>query len=364
MSPLWVLGLESPVGTDAASKRLDCNYRKSCKGMQYDIRAAVCCENRLHPGAGLSCCGDLAFNPTAATCCKGKVILGLGEKVSACCGLHAYSPLNEMCCQSTVLAKPVPKAQCCGNETFDEDKQLCCGVTHKKKILARTSNHHQCCGYNQFNTITHCCCLMNGVLEIQHMNSGCCVEDTAQIPQSVMENMSMNPNNPVMESSSQSTIDAKPGPKMQNCGNDSFDVDNQLCCGSTDNKTILARNSSHHQCCGHDQYDNETECCCLIDENLEIRHINSSCCAEEAGVEPQNLATQPQCNEPATSLCGSLCYNPKELHCCERNQKKPHWCCLPGQCDVTPTVYNPCIQVCCDGCVSERKPWIDQVMYF
>ncbi|XP_022624342.1 galaxin-like [Seriola dumerili] len=298
MSLLWFLGLgwliygftcvcESHVGTNAGSKRLDCNYRKTCKGVQYDIREAVCCENRLHPGAGLSCCGELAFNPTAATCCEGKVTLGLSQKVSACCGLDAYSPLNEICCQSTVLAKPVPKAQCCGNETIHEEKQLCCGLTNKKKVMARTSNHHQCCGYDQFNTITHCCCPMNGVLEIQHMNSSCCVEDTAQIPQSVMENMSMNPNNPLKKSPSQSL-------KMQNCGNVAFDVDNQLCCGSIYNKKILARKSSHHQCCGHDQYDNKTECCCSIDDNLKIRLINSSCCEEEAGVEPQTLATQPQ----------------------------------------------------------------------
>lgn len=27
-------------------------------------------ENRLHPGAGLSCCAGWAFNPEEATCCK------------------------------------------------------------------------------------------------------------------------------------------------------------------------------------------------------------------------------------------------------------------------------------------------------
>lgn len=37
---------------------------------EYDIREAVCCENHLYTGAGLSFCGKQAFNPAAATCCK------------------------------------------------------------------------------------------------------------------------------------------------------------------------------------------------------------------------------------------------------------------------------------------------------
>lgn len=32
-----------------------------------------------------------------------------------------------------------------------------------------------------------------------------------------------------------------------------------------------------------------------------------------------------------------------------------------GQCNVTATVYNPHTHVCCDGCVSPWKPWIDHV---
>lgn len=33
-----------------------------------------------------------------------------------------------------------------------------------------------------------------------------------------------------------------------------------------------------------------------------------------------------------------------------------------GQIKATPTVYNPHIQVCCDGCISAWKPWMDQVL--
>lgn len=44
--------------------------RKTCRGINYDILEAVCCDNQLHQGAGLACCGKQPFNPLAATCCK------------------------------------------------------------------------------------------------------------------------------------------------------------------------------------------------------------------------------------------------------------------------------------------------------
>ncbi|XP_035765645.1 galaxin-like [Neolamprologus brichardi] len=147
------------------------------------------------------------------------------------------------------------------------------------------------------------------------------------------------------------------------CGKDVFDKDKQLCCGPADNKTILVRNSRHHECCGHSQYDTETQCCCSNEEKMEIQPNNSSCCVKNLspGVEKQITELQPNCTEPNTHLCGSSCYNPKESQCCERNQK-PHWFCASGLSKTTPTVYNPRTQVCCDGCVSAWKPWIDQVM--
>lgn len=45
-------------------------FRRDCNGIQYDIREAVCCENKLHPGVSLFCCGKEPYNPGTATCCK------------------------------------------------------------------------------------------------------------------------------------------------------------------------------------------------------------------------------------------------------------------------------------------------------
>lgn len=45
--------------------------------------------------------------------------------------------------------------------------------------------------------------------------------------------------------------------------------------------------------------------------------------------------------EPNTHLCWSSCYNPKEHHCCERNQK-PLWFCTSGI-----TVFVLVLQLSC-----------------
>ncbi|XP_063348559.1 galaxin-like [Pelmatolapia mariae] len=152
MIPFWTLGFvcliiglstahEPAVGANAASKN-HCS-RKDCNGTQYDIQEAACCENKLHPGSNLFCCGKEPYNPGTATCCKvqhGKILTasitqGLSEKVSKCCDLKAYNPVNEICCQSTIISKPGPMAECCGEDVFDKDKQLCCGPADNKTIL-------------------------------------------------------------------------------------------------------------------------------------------------------------------------------------------------------------------------------------
>ncbi|XP_074498216.1 uncharacterized protein LOC141771640 isoform X2 [Sebastes fasciatus] len=172
MIPLWALLVTlfcgfpaargAAIGAAAASKS-DC-YRKTCMDKEYNISEATCCENQLHPGEGLSCCGEQAFNPEEATCCKvgdghntTAVTEGLSQKVSVCCGLKAYNKLNEMCCQSTVVTKPGPKAECCGTGAYDDDTQLCCGPENNKKIWKKTSSDNKCCGRDQFDAKTQYC---------------------------------------------------------------------------------------------------------------------------------------------------------------------------------------------------------------
>ncbi|XP_018557599.1 uncharacterized protein si:ch211-195m9.3 [Lates calcarifer] len=267
---VWLIYGSVTVSESAGIVHSACNYRKICDTIEYDIREAICCDRHIHSGAGLSCCGGEAFNPAVATCCKVKhgnkyqveITHGLSEMVSACCGLKAYNPLNEMCCNSTIVVKPVAKAQCCGNDAIDVDSYLCCG--RNEEILRKTSNSSLCCGDVQYDSETQCCC--NGEhLEIQ-------------------------------------------------------------------NKT-------------------QSNCC----KQCECVHRISS--AVGGNMQTQKPTPQPICNGKNISLCGSSCYNHSKFQCCERKETTPNWCCNPGLCDASPTVYDPSTQVCCDGCVS-TKPWM------
>ncbi|XP_035765647.1 galaxin-like [Neolamprologus brichardi] len=284
-------------------------FRKDCNGTKYNTQEAACCGNKLYPGASLSCCGKKPYNPEKATCCKvqdgntlrANVTHGLSEKVSNCCGLKPYNPVNEMCCQSTITAKPGPVTECCGKEAFAEDKQLCCGASDKKKILVRSSSFHRCCGHNQYDNRTQCCCENEGVLEVQPKDSSCCDKSST--------------------------------------------TGNSLLCTFTCQLW----------------YDNRTQCCCENEGVLEIQPKHSSCCAKESanpeGFQQLTHELQHFCTEPNTHLCGSTCYNPKTHRCCERHQK-PFWFCASGQSKAR--VYDPRIEVCCDGSVFRCKPWIDQ----
>ncbi|XP_065816610.1 uncharacterized protein [Labrus bergylta] len=340
-------------------------YRKTCKGIEYDTREAVCCENNLHPGAGLSCCGNQSFNSAEATCCKAElrqevkanVTEGLSQSVSCCCSLKAYNPLNEICCQSTVKDKPTANAQCCGEDAFDKDTQLCCGLGDNKKILLRISDRHQCCGHDQFDRVTQHCCLKDGSLVIHSINSSNCREESVS---ALCGQKTYDERN---ELCCESSLVAKPTPASKCCGNETYDEDNQLCCGLNEKK-ILKRKSSNHECCGQKgQYDKMTQRCCLVDNALKIQPINSTCSEELSMSALCGQKTYDERNElccesslvakptPASKCCGNETYDEDNQLCCGLNVKKilkrkssNHECCgQKGQ-------YNKMTQRCCLVC--------------
>ncbi|XP_026171264.1 usherin [Mastacembelus armatus] len=295
---IFIIFCDSVIRLNAAPQK-DCHYRKNCQGMHYDIREAVCCENQLYTGAGLSCCGNQVFNPENATCCKlhqenrftVQLTPGMSEMVSACCGLMAYDPLNEICLNSTVAAKTVPKAQICSKDVYDEDKQLCCGPLDDKKILMKITRDHRCCGHDQYNMKTQWCCEVNQTLQIENIQPDCSKEYSASCR-----------------------------PKLSCCGKVGFDKNKQLCCGPLNDKKVLMKNSPDHQCCGHDQVNTSTHCCCGEDETLKIKPINSTCCQNKPGVQQKKHAPNRIEHDSVS---------------CKSKQTKHHCCCNAGHCDAT-----------------------------
>ncbi|XP_056906098.1 galaxin isoform X2 [Takifugu flavidus] len=340
---------------------------ETCIQSQSDHGALVCCEDGLHGGAELSCCGLRAFDPTAATCCKvdlgndvrANLTEGLSQITSSCCGLQAYHTLSEICCEGTVVTKPAMKARCCGkvcsnlmevisiffkiSEAIDADLQLCCGPN--STILNRTSSHHLCCGHKQYNNQTHTCDEINGSLEISAKISARCGTKTY---------------NTHSQLCCQSTVVAKPPARAKCCGNKAIDADLQLCCGP--NSTILNRTSSHHLCCGHKQYNNQTHTCDEINGSLEISAKISGLPKTSTDIIYNHLTQgslptlnklQIICSETERSLCGPTCYDPRLFCCCEGTQTNTG---TRGRSDIVPTVYNPKTHTCCDGRLSKRRP--------
>ncbi|XP_034024613.1 galaxin [Thalassophryne amazonica] len=285
-----------------------------CASDQFDPETKCCCPMN----------GTLHVVPYQPNCCaeesdEANITQGIRQKVSSYCELKPYDRLNEICCQGTISVKPVAKAECCGTESFDPDKQLCCGPN--KRILERRSIKHQCCASDQFDPETKCCCPMNGTLHVVPYQPNCCAEesDEANITQGISQEVSsyceLKPYDRLNEICCQGTISVKPVAKAECCGTESFDPDKQLCCGP--NKRILERRSIKHQCCASDQFDPETKCCCPMNGTLHVLPYQPDCCAEESDEDWSVAAAK---------------------------------------------VYDPHTDICCDGVLSERKPWMDKVM--
>ncbi|KAK5929393.1 hypothetical protein CgunFtcFv8_010625 [Champsocephalus gunnari] len=349
ISSVWLIGGSNVCGAAMGGRedpKSDC-VLTNCEKLSNDIGKAECCGNQVCTGAEL-CCGGQAFNPEEGTCCevdnghnKTAVTKGLSQKVSSCCGLKAYNELNDICCESNIAAKPGPNAKCCGKVAFDVDKQLCCGPKGSKKVVPKTSTEHRCCGYKPFNLRSQCCCTVPPEsLKIESINSPCC--------QSAL--CGEKPYNISSELCCDSTVVNTTVLDASCCGKVAFDKHTHLCCGPHNNKTFLQKDSSGHVCCGHKQYNPKTECCHEMNGSLEPMQINSSSCVQNQ--KPSSLLI---CKETTFCICGS-----KRSSSCDKNQPKSQCCCTPERYEGVLTVYDPSAHICCDGCVTGRKPWKDQ----
>ncbi|CAI5693628.1 unnamed protein product [Oreochromis niloticus] len=344
MIPFWALGFvcliigfstahEPAAGANAASKN-HCS-RKDCNGIQYDIQEAACCENKLHPGSNLFCCGKEPYNPGTATCCKvqhGKILAasvtqGLSENVSKCCDLKAYNPVNEICCQSTIISKPGPMAECCVKDVFDKDKQLCCGPADNKTILVRNSRHHECCGHSQYDTETQCCCSNEEKLEIQSKDSSCCVRNFTPGMEQKVKGRPQPPcithilRSAVMDVYLRGSLGSI-SPGQHCCGTEIYRPRTEICCNGHRHLT-----SGNIHCCGVKAYnikDPQMKCCAGTLYNLTSldKHGGDAQCCGSILQKPQDVCCSSEDKEVLYSAkigfrcCGHLYYNTTLWSCC------------------------------------------------
>lgn len=100
------------------------------------------------------CCKDTCYDPVYASCCNTVV----SPKVTAdglCCGHESYNAARDLCCRNDVIvAKCGLKARCCGEVCQNPDVHLCCQDVVTPKCAGTFS---ACCGDECYDSRTHKC---------------------------------------------------------------------------------------------------------------------------------------------------------------------------------------------------------------
>ncbi|KAK6295683.1 hypothetical protein J4Q44_G00333960 [Coregonus suidteri] len=323
-----------------------------CGGLNYGFLDYTCCEGVLHKGAGLSCCGNKAFNLTQASCCEGQLTLNVSQLVSDCCGWRAYDPLNQLCCDTRILIRTQPHDKCCGKELYNEDDQLCCGNVGRK-VLTKMSIHHLCCGDHQFDCQSHCCCFDSERLSPEHLNASCCASSGFN-----------------HSGIAQSSPNCMPGEKP--CGQGAcFNPTTEGCCVNP--TSLQGQRYSHHltccegtlshtpglhdgASCGSQVYNPEIKICCAGQLSNRVLGDNLCCGKTPYGVVDRGVLC---CNQTLhrgvedghrCSPGGHLYLPSREMVCGSRvhlDDQGKHCC---GE-----ETYDPQNEICCNGLKHSRR---------
>ncbi|KAJ7990416.1 hypothetical protein DPEC_G00300080 [Dallia pectoralis] len=328
-APGQVIPSGEPVSIHAERFYNISHQRDACGTLGYDVTGFTCCEDVLHKGAGLSCCGRKAFNITQASCCQGQLTGHLSQLVSDCCGYKAFDPLNYLCCESRILKRNAPDSKCCGKELYDSH-QLCCG--RQMNVLTKTSNVSVCCGNNQFDKSRQCCC-NSTLVTARRQNEKCCVSITEPVP------------TPFSPGRTQRCTLGE-----ETCGtNACYDPTTEQCC----NGSFKGRYPSGQKCyeeipakCGSEQYNPEKDMCCAGSLSNRVRGKNLCC-----GAKPYSVADDSLCcnhslvHERTDKRCSQdgHVYQPSRQLVCNSYVNRPgNHCCGT-------TTYDPQTEICCEG---------------
>ncbi|KAM9733205.1 uncharacterized protein ACNS7B_015383 [Menidia menidia] len=323
---------------------------KCCGKLVYDRLNEMCCDQTVmakpHPMA--ECCGKEAFDSERQLCCgpKGrKIILNKTTLDHRCCHHGQYNPRTQRCSgqpvpkasnlsdcciqEQTEIPTPAVKNAPCGNETYDSERQLCCGPKGRKKILNKTTLDHRCCLDRQYNPKTECCC-GQPVPKASNL-SDCCIQEQTENPTAAVKNAP--------------------------CGNETYDSERQLCCGPKGRKKILNKTTLDHRCCLDRQYNPKTECCC--GQPVPKASNLSDCCIQEQTENPTAAVKNAPCGNETYDSERQLCCGPKGRKKILNKTTLDHRCCLDRQ-------YNPKTECCCgqpvpkasnlsDCCIQEQR---------
>ncbi|KAM4742701.1 uncharacterized protein FYW61_001428 [Anableps anableps] len=235
-------------------------------------------------------------------------------------------------------------------------------VSGANEVLQKDrSNRETCDETTSENSRMHCC---NG--KLYNPGTDTCCRDRGKktaiftgLSEKVSKCCGLKAYNPLNEICCNFTIQPKSSPMAECCGKEAIDIKKQLCCGPK-NK-ILTKDSPDHRCCLENQYNIKTQCCCPAEIN-QIKPKGSDCCDKDTDLTKEMnipINDSPAPKDLRSHFCGSTPYDPKIKRCCQRTHGKKNSRCPLGQ-NPSPTVYDPNTDICCDGCLTRLKPWMDQ----
>ncbi|CAL8337800.1 unnamed protein product [Arctogadus glacialis] len=141
---------------------------------------------------------------------------------------------------------------------------------------------------------------------------------------------------------------SEPGTLPRCCGQEAYNVDQQLCCGRLRSEKILMKEHKGSVCCGDVQYNPETQRCC--GDPPKINELSVSYETDCKQVLTQEPTANNMMSGPGTlsKCCGLEAYNVDRQLCCGRlrrekilmKEHKDSVCCGDVQ-------YNPETQGCC-----------------
>lgn len=104
-----------------------------------------CCDGVLNynpAGSNVQCCGNQTYDPNKNTCC-----------------LNTIHPLTESCCGGVLYKLSQRDVECCQGRLISTTESLCCQAYGKKRIVKKdNASHDLCCGLSSYDSGRKSCC--------------------------------------------------------------------------------------------------------------------------------------------------------------------------------------------------------------
>uniref|UniRef100_T1JDU8 Galaxin-like repeats domain-containing protein n=1 Tax=Strigamia maritima TaxID=126957 RepID=T1JDU8_STRMM len=277
-----------------------------------------------------------------------------------------YAPAIQMCCNGVTQPKSNQHTACCGNQTYNEEIEICCNDS----VTSKTSDL-RCCFNQLYDTKTHKCSLYVHQANINLMNNGIVLttRDTLIVLPITKEN-EFPCGTGVVDLKTSTCCGEKPIPLSgimfpQCCGDKLMDPKVDFCCFNhfgTDFLILIPKVNYTADCCNGKPFDVNRQVCTSTSNGtiIDLPDINTKWCnnqlfdtRDKICCSNKNIVTKLKSHH--SECCGNVTFAPKEKLCCDDNliAKSSGIKCCPGS-----GSYDPTKDTCCSpdiSVTSEKK---------